>query len=376
MSTPSFQDLFNLGKAESILLRPDISVRTGSVAEMLISGAAAMADRLVGWFAERIAATFLDGAIGDDLTKLAADHWAINRNPATQAIATVTFNRASPDTTSQTIPAATIIATAVDSTGNAIQYATTADASWAISTGGTVTVPCQALIAGVDGNLSGANLIIRIISTPPPGGVYTISASTQPVGGADAESDDELRDRTRLYPVTLRRGTLGALQYGAMQTPNITVAKANPVQDSTGLVTVYVTDASGNSTGTTQTVSPNNIDDGTMTMKVAIELFEWACAGALVEVSGGSVQTVNITVNIIVKLGVDVSQLIADIQDSISARVGKLNIGDTLYLADIVSATKAVDPDNIVNVTVTAPLVDTAPSTPGSIIRAGVITVT
>jgi hypothetical protein len=75
-------------------------------------------------------------------------------------------------------------------------------------------------------------------------------------------------------------------------------------------------------------------------------------------------------------LGVDITQLVADIQDSISARMNKLNIGDTLYLSDIISAVKAVDPDNIVNITMVTPVVDTVPSTPGNIIRPGTITVT
>jgi uncharacterized phage protein gp47/JayE len=375
MATPSFQDLFNLGKAESTLLRPELSVRLGSIAEMLIAAAAAMADRLVGWFAERVASTFLDGAIGDDLTKLSADHWAINRNPAEQSVAQVTFNRASADGTSQTFPIGTVVATTADSTGNAVQFVTTTGASWASSTNGNRTVNVQAVIAGVNGNLAGANLINKIISTPPAGGLYTITSSTQPAGGSDEETDDSLRDRVRLYPSTLRRGTIAALQYGAQQTPGISIVKANAVQDTTGLVTVYVSDSSGNSTGTTRTVGPDLVDDGTMTMKAAIELFDWAAAGALVEVSGGVVQTVNITVTIVVKLGVDVNQLISDIQASVQARVGKLNIGDTLYLSDIMTAVKAVDPDNIVNVVVVTPVVDTAPSTPGSLIRAGVITV-
>lgn len=375
MATPSFQDLFNLGKAESILLRPELSVRLGSIAEMLLTAAAAMGDRLVGWFAERVAATFLDGATGDDLTKLAADHWAITRNPAEQSVATVTFNRASADASSQTIAPGFVVATTADSTGNAVQFVTTSSISWAVSTNGNRTANVQAVIAGINSNLAAANLINKLISSPPAGGVYTINSSTQPAGGSDEETDDALRDRVRLYPSTLRRGTIGAIQYGAQQTPGISITKANAVQDSTGLVIVYVSDASGNSTGTTQTVGPNLIDDGTMTMKAAIELFDWAAAGALVEVSGGVVQTVNITVTIVVKLGVDVNQLITDIQDSIQARVGKLNIGNTLYLSDIITAVKAVDPDNIVNVVVTNPVVDTAPSTPGSLIRTGVITV-
>jgi hypothetical protein len=375
MAPPSFDQLMNLGKAEAILRRPSLGVRIGDISEMLIAAAAAMADRLIGWFAERIAATFLDGASGDDLTQLAADHWGIQRRSATKAVANITFVRSSADATLQTFPIGTTVATNRDSQGNDVQFVTTQSASWASSTNGSRTVNVEAVYAGVAGNLSNENLIARIISTPPAGGIYTISASSQPGGGSEEETDEELRDRTRLYPTTLRRGTLGAIEYGARSVATIAVAKASAVVDTTGLVTVYVADASGNSTGTTKQVGPLTTDDGSMTSKVAIELFNWACAGSLVNVTGGSVQSVNITVTIAVKLGVDVNQLITDIQNSISSRVGKLNIGETLYLSDIMSAVKAVDPDNIVNVVVNTPLVDTAPSTPGSIIRAGVITV-
>lgn len=375
MAAPSFDQLMNLGKAEAILRRPSLGVRVGDISEMLIAAAAAMADRVIGWFAERIAATFLDGASGDDLTQLAADHWAIQRRAATRSVGTVTFNRAGADGTIQTFPIGTTVATARDSQGNDVQFLTTQAASWAASTNGTRTVNVEAVNAGVVGNLSGPNLITRIVSTPPAGGTYTITASIQPAGGSEEETDEELRDRTRLYPTTLRRGTAGALEYGARSVSTIAVAKASAVQDTTGLVTVYVSDASGNSTGTTKEVSPLTTDDGTMTAKVAVELYNWACAGSLVNVSGGAVQNVNITVTIAVKIGVDVTQLITDIQNSVSARVGKLNIGETLYLSDIITAVKAVDPDNIVNIVVNTPLVDTAPSTPGSLIRAGVITV-
>lgn len=375
MAAPSFDDLFNLGKAEAILKRPALGVRVGDISEMLMAGAAAMADRLIGWFAERIAATFLDGATGDDLTLLAADHWNIQRRAATKAVATVTFNRASANATAQNFPIGTTVATERDSQGNDIQFVTAAVASWGISENGAKTVACEAVVAGTSGNLSNVNLLTRIISTPPAGGSYTITASSLPAGGSEEEADDDLRDRVRLYPSTLRRGTIPALEYGAKSVKSIAVAKASAIQDVTGAVTVYVSDASGNSTGTTTLVSASTIDDGTMTKKVAIELFNWACAGSLVNVTGGSVQTVNIEVSIAVKIGIDVAQLIVDIQDSVEARVNKLNIGDTLYLSDIISAVKAVDPDNIVNITVDLPLTDTVPSTPGNIIRPGTITV-
>lgn len=375
MPAPSFLDLFNLGKAEAILKRPKLGVRVGDITEMLISGSAAMADRLIGWSADRFAATYVDGASGDDLTQLASDHWNIQRLDATKAVATVTFTRAGADATAQTIPIGSTVATERDSQGNNIQFVTTQNASWAISTNGNRTVNVEAVIAGVSGNLSGPDLISRLVSSPPPGGTYTITDSTQPAGGSEEESDESLRDRVRTFPSTIRRGTLAALEFGAVSTEGAGVSKATASQDSTGLVTVYVSDASGGSSGVTTEVSPSTVDLGTMTSKVAVELLEWACAGALVNVSGGAIQTINITVGLTVRLGVDVNQLISDVEDAISARVGKLKIGDTLYLSDVINAVKSVDPDNIVNVTMITPVVDTAPSTPGNLIRPGVILV-
>lgn len=375
MPAPSFLDLFNLGKAEAILKRPTLGVRVGDISEMLIAGAAAMADRIIGWAAERFAATYVDGAQGDDLTQLASDHWSIQRLDATKAVGTVTFQRSGATATAQTIPIGSVVATERDSQGNNVQYVTTQAASWAISTNGLRTVNIEAVIAGTTGNLSGPELITRLVSAPPAGGTYEITDSDQPAGGTNEETDENLRDRIRQFPSTLRRGTLGALEYGAVQTTGAGVAKATASQDTTGLVTVFVSDASGGSSGDTQEVSPDTVDDGSMTAKVAVELLNWACAGALVNVTGGAIQTIDIVVGLTVKLGVDANQLISDVEDAISARVTKLKIGDTLYLSDIINAVKAVDPDNIVNVTMITPIVDTAPSSPGSLIRPGVIAV-
>lgn len=373
MAAPTWQELYNSGKAEAILRRPDLSVRSGDVSDMLLAGGAAMGDRVIGYVAERVAATFLDGARGADLTKLADDHWGVQRQEAVKAIGTVTFTRSGADATATEFPIGTVVATERDSAGNEVRYLTTAAASWAVSTNGDRTVATQAEVAGTTGNLAAVDLVTRIISTPPAGGTYELTASTVAVGGAPEESDPDLRDRVRAITLTQRRGTLQALEIGALQID--IVKRATAVDDGTGLVTVYVTDADGGSTGADVTVSPSLVDDGTMTYKVAIELLEWAAAGSLVNVSGGTVQTVDITVALTVRLGVDVPALVALVQSSIAGAVNRLKIGETLYKSLIQAAARAVDPDNILEVTVSLPATDTAPTTAGHIIRAGTVTV-
>lgn len=372
MASPTWQDLYNSGKAEAILRRPDVSVRAGDISDMLLAGGAAMTDRAIGYAAERVAATFLDGARGDDLTTLADDHWGVQRTEAVKAVGTVTFTRAGATAATAEYPVGTVVATERDSRGVEVRYVTTAAATWAVSTNGDRTVATQAEVAGVAGNVA-ADAVTRIISASPGGGTYTITASAATVGGAEAETDAELRDRVRRVNLTQRRGTLEALEVGALEVA--IVKKATAVDDGTGLVTVYVTDASGGSTGTTQTVSPSLVDDGTMTMKVAIELIEWAAAGGLVNVTGGTLQSVDITVALTVRLGVDVTALIAAVQTSITTAVSRLRIGETLYKSLIQAAARAVDPDNILECSVTLPATDTAPSTAGHIIRAGTVTV-
>lgn len=371
-AAPTFQDLYNAGKAEAVSRRPALGVREGDVSDMLLAGGAAMVDRGVGYSAERFDALYLDGARGADLTKLADDRYGVQRVDAVKAVATVTITRAGATVNPASYPVGTVVATERDALGQEVRFLTTQIASWLASENGAKTVAVQAEVAGRAGNVA-VNKITRIISSSPGEGTYSLTASTVGVGGAEEETDEALRERCRGINATREKGTFDALEVGAQEVA--LVKRATAVEDATGLVTVYVTDENGNSTGTTKTVSESVIDDGTMTAKVAIELLDWIAAGALVNVTGGALQTVNITLQLTVRLGVDVAGLVAAVQDAVEAAVARLQIGETLYKSYIQAAARLVDPDNILEVTVLLPLVDTAPSTPGSIIRAGTVSV-
>ncbi len=373
MPAPTWQDLYNTGKAEAVLRRPDLAVREGDVSDMFLAGGAAMADRSVGYAAERFDALYLDGARGEDLTLLAADRFGVERTAAVKATGTVTITRSSATAATATYVVGTIVATERNALGEEVRYLTTAAASWAISENSAKTVAVQAEVAGRAANNGTANSVTRILSSSPGNGSYAITASSVMVGGAEEESDEALRERCRGINATRERGTIDALETGAKEVPGVT--RANAVEDSTGLVTVYVTDEDGNSTGTTHTVSSSVVDDGTMTAKVAIELEDWRAAGSLVNVTGGTLQTVDITVALTVRLGIDVAALVFAVQTAIETAITRLQIGETLYKSYIQAAARLVDPDNILEVTVALPLTDTAPSTPGSVIRSGVITV-
>jgi hypothetical protein len=193
-----------------------------------------------------------------------------------------------------------------------------------------------------------AGAINRVVSTIFDSTI-AVTNSAVTVGGGEEETDEELRERIRSFSTTLRRGTLAALEYGALQVA--TVSQSTAVEDSTtGLTTVYVTDASGAS-------------NAAMVADVVDELENWRAAGSLVTVTGGSLYTLNpIQITLSVRTGVDTAAIAADVKDAIVARIARLKIGETCRREIIQQAALNVDPDNITGCTVVLPAADVDPA--------------
>jgi len=346
-TAPSWQDLYNEAKTELLLRRPDLQVREGDISDMLMAAIAAVGDRLIGYTAQKVKATFVDGAFGDDLTTLASDHWNIERQAAASAVGTVAFSRATFTAGAGTVNAGTVVATTRDAFGNDVQFTTDGAVSFGASELGPKTVTVTASVAGTSGNVAAA-AINRVVSTLFDSTI-TVTNSAVTVGGAEEETDEDLRERIRSFSTTLRRGTLAALEYGALQVA--TVAQATAQEDTeTGLTTVYVTDASGAS-------------NAAMVADVIDELENWRAAGALVTVTGGSLYTLNpIEITLSVRAGVDTAAIAADVKSAIVARVAKLKIGEICRREIIQQAALNVDPDNITGCTVVLPAADVEPA--------------
>jgi len=341
---PSWQDLYDLAKAELVLRRPDLQVLPGDISDMLMAAIAAVADRAVGFASERTRATFLDGARGADLTKLADDHWNIDRILAVKSIGSVSFTR-STTVTSGTIFAGTVVATERDSLGNEVQFTTNSDLFFNVGVAGPLSANITAVVAGKAGNVPSGK-IIRIITNLFD--TFTVTNSAATIGGAEEETDDQLRQRVRDFNTTLRRGTMAALEYGAKVVT--TVKNATAVEGSTGLVTVYVTDADGNS-------------NAGMVADVTAELENWRCAGSLVLVTGGALYTLNpIQITLAVRTGIDTAEIAADVKSAIVERINRLRIGETCSRSIIQQAALNVDLDNIIGCTVVLPAADVVPS--------------
>lgn len=334
-SAPTFDDYFQAGRAEAILRRPDLTFDEGDITEMEQAAAAAMADHLTEYAASRVKSTFLDGASGDDLTTLADDRYNIQRLPANAATVSMTFTRTSGALTG-TIPAGTVVATQKNNLGNEVQYVTESDLGWSAGVL-TQNTDCICTQDGVIGNVA-AGAINRLVTT----GLFdtfTVTNAARAAGGTEEEDDDSLKGRCRSYYSTLRRGTLGALEFGAKTVAG--VANASAQEPGDGTVQLFISDASGSS-------SPTLIDN------VTTEIDNWRAAGVLVHVLGGSVTTVTgINVSLTLRAGVVVQ--LADVQNAVAGRVNKLKIGEDLSPTLIKNAVASVDPDNILEVVVNSP---------------------
>lgn len=360
MAQPSFQDFFNIAKGEAAARQPALTFDEGDISEFYAVAAAAMADHVVGYSAMQFRRLYLDGAKGDDLTTLADDRYAITRFPAEAAAGVVTFTRPNAGGGAGTIAAGTIVATTKTSQGIEVQFATRADLVF--TTELTMDATCDAVLTGTGGNVDVAK-INRIVTTLFDQS-FTVSNAARFAGGADAESDDDLRERVRNFPTTIRRATLAALEYGALQVAG--VGRATATEDMTGLVTVYCSDASGNS-------------NPTMVGNVATELENWRAAGSALTVVGGALYNsptgLVITIAVTARAGTDTQALAANIKAAIVARLNKLKINETCYRSIIRQAVLNVD-QNILDCNVIVPATDVAPPS-GQIIHTttGAITI-
>lgn len=367
MAAPTFQEYFDAGRAEAINRRPDLTFDEGDISEFVVAALAAMADHLTGYFAGRFKATYLDGAEGDDLTTLADDHWNVQRFPAVSAGGLVSFQRPAPSVGTApagTLTAGTIVATDKDALGSEIQYALDADLNWSAGELGPKTAHVTATVTGIATNAA-TNTVKRIISSTFDSSFTVNNPVEKMAGGDDAEADADLRERVRNLPATLRRGTLPAIEYGATTIAGVKRATAIEETDvqtgyQTGIIDLYISDANGNS-------------NGGMIAAVDAEQLNWRPAGSVLNIYGGLLQTQNVTLAVVARLGTNTQALVANIIAAVTARINKLKIGETLSPDIIKQAALNVD-DTILSITVTTPAVAVVPPA-GTLIRCGTVTV-
>lgn len=365
---PSLNDLLAQGQAEAQDKRPTLMFSEGDMTVADLHAAVAMADAVLRFAARAFRATFIDGAIGDELTTLCNDHLNLQRVEATAAQVIVSFSRSGGALEGGTIEAGSLVGTSFDASGAQVSFAT--DETILVAPGeiGPWTVSATAQITGPDGNVRAAT-VIQVVSTLfDPALVVT---NVDPGGGGNLEeSDEDLRVRARNWWQTLRRATLAAIEFGAKTVASVRVARV--VEDElSGIVTLLVSDADGNSTLE-------------MVKDVILAEEKWRAAGIVVNVVGGHPLVIDLELGLVVRKGFDVAALSATLVAAPAARMRKLRAGEGLYSDMVDSSIISMFPDDILSVRYLSVTKDgvalTAIPDPilpeqGQVIRPGTITV-
>lgn len=304
MSTavPTFQALYDAFKAEVQSRRPDLTDwNEGSVLDAVGGASSMLADESMRFFLGLFGALFFDTAVGDDLDRLALDRLGLVRKPATSATGSVTWTKGISGA-AYTIPAGTSVRGVI---ADGTSYTATVLYDVAIRADqAAVAVAVEADTLGRSSNLA-AGVLDEIASPLVADPTASITNGEALAGGADEETDAAFRDRVRRYYSTLRRGTVGALETGALSVPGVAYVSVDEssIEDD-GIVRVYVGD-------------PDARSNDALATLVGAELLHWRAAGVMVEVLGSSRDEVTLTLALEVEHGADLVSLGAAVRAAV-----------------------------------------------------------
>jgi len=361
---PTRADLFRIG-ADEVLLRSETRppaqridaaqiYTDGSDINVLVASASAMAEEVTRQLALRINALFLDGATGEDLDRLVGDRFSptIVRKSATPALGTVQLTRVAGALPLVSLPIGTQL-----TTGSGVQFETTVVATVLAGSTGPVSVPIRARQAGLAGNVAPAAINAFV---NPPSDPQLLASNPEPTAGGDeVETDARLRARARDFFRQARRGTIAAIEFGALTVPGVRQATAVEEVDSlgipTGRVSLYVADALGQA-------------NAALVLAVQSALLEYRAAGVYVDVSSSIPLFVSIQYLLRFAAGVDTTAAFARVQAATVSAVNALPPNATLPVSLLFSVARSVPGVIVLDDAVVTPIGDLVPSA-GQILR-------
>lgn len=315
-----------------------------------------MGEEVVAALANCMQGLFVETATGPALDRVVFDRYGLRRQGANPASVDITLSRPVPGAaTPGTYAQGSRVQTAAG-----FQFATDDDAVFG-DFDTSASVSATALVAGPTGNVS-AGTVTQFADSPFDPNLEVVNALGA-AGGTFAETDDEFRGRARDFFPTVRRGTLGAIEFGARSVPGVAVASAyeltnpcdgNPVPACA--VSLIVADADGGFSSK-------------MLLDVRDNLIDFRAAGIPVIVSGGVVAEQTVTWDIGFDAGVNTVRVAEEVRAVTVAVSQFLAPGQTLLRSALIAGARAV-PGAVVNDgSLVTPVGDVVPTLDTELIR-------
>lgn len=334
-------DLYAIGRdfllTRAKKINPAMVDVAGTDANMFVGSASVIAAALIRQLAYSVNRLLLDGAEDEDLDRYAFDRYNENRKGASPAVGSVRLFRASAGGGAGTVPVGTRLRT---NTG--VEYVTTTTANFGVSDLSTSGVFVSATQAGKATQV-GANMIRQFSDT---GSLFDttlqVNNDAPTAGGEDAESDEVFRDRIRQFWLTQSRGTLSAIERGALSVPGVVSARAEEVLTVIGttsiparVVNLYIADSSG-------------VASDALAAQVLTALVDYRAAGIAVVISNSLPQLVDIVLVLSFSATVDTNALSEAVRTAILEFINSLPVNGTLYRGELQSVLVRFKPDGLI----------------------------
>ena len=351
--------MFAVGR-RSIVTTPGLRINPkvidvqGSDLNIIVGAAALMGETISARFAANLRQLFVDTGSNEGLDRVTFDRYQVNRKPANPATVTLTLARPTdvagagtyPQGSRVTTPAGTVFAINTDAVFGALDLSKKVDAT--------------ALVSGPDGNVP-AGLLNAFLDSPFDT-TLTVTNVLGAAGGTLEENDPEFKARVLDFFPTVRRGVLGAIEFGARAVPGVAVARAievvNPDVNAlpAGMVQLVVADKDG---GTSAVII----------QAVKDKQLEFRALGIPVFVTGGTVIFEDVIWDLDFATGVDTQAKTEEVRAVTVASTQFLNPGEKLLRSSLIASARAV-PKVIVNAnSLVEPAGDTVPPKITDIIR-------
>lgn len=355
MDWPTRLDLLAIGRdyvrQRATKIDPSQVDVLGSDVNLFVGSNSVVADAVLKQLIYSSARLFLDGANDDDLDRLAYDRYGLTRKGASAALGGVVLTRASAALGAGSVP----IGTKLTSLGGSEYITLSTGVFGAFDLAATAVVNVRAVQAGKV-TQAAANTITKF-ATPsslfdPTIGVFN-PAST--AGGEDAEDDPTFRSRIRSFWTTARRGTLIAIEFGALTVPGVVSAQAIEVLNGMGLparlVNLYIADSSG--VASTQ-----------LAQLVVSALDDYRAAGIPVVVNTSLPLLVSVQLRLTFAAGVDTVTLGNQICAALVEFINSLPVNGTLLISDLYTVLKRFAEDGLIvgDGSIVSPTGDLVPS--------------
>lgn len=374
MSTlPTRAELFAVGR-RAIVTTPNCKINPimidvpGSDVNLNVGAMSIIGEEIVSRAAACMRGLFLETAREDALDRKAFDNFGLTRLSASPARAPVRLWRPAGGVAG-VYPAGSIVQTTLGT-----QFATDTDVQFLVADL-EKAVDATALLSGSDGNV-GADTIRQMVDTPFDPTISCTNdkgasellgdfvATGAAAGGAETESDVDFRARCRQFFPTVRRGVIGAIEFGALQVSGVAVATAiESVNPATGFpvafIQLVIADRDGNSTPS-------------LAIDVANALLEYRAAGIPVQVLSGVVNYQQIQWALAFESGIDEAsarEQIRAVTVAVSQFLPPGPLRGTLYRSTLLAAARTVNGVILRSDALRQPLDDVVPANYSQIFR-------